>query len=302
VSYLALSFDIDADAAEVWADALMDSGALSVDIADARAETPAEAPLYGEPGMAVATVWPVSRLTALFSAATGLAAALAALAASGKVLPPHETFSVPEQDWVRATQAQFTPLRITETLWIVPSWCEPVDPAAINLALDPGLAFGTGSHPTTRLCLKWLARELRAGETVLDYGCGSGILAIAACRLGAARVVGTDVDPQALVASRANAKRNGVEAAFLRVDRLRGERMPFDVVVANILANPLVLLAPALARRVRPGGRIVLSGILDAQAVTVIAAYRRWFNIAICDGDDGWVALAGVRHDENAVR
>jgi ribosomal protein L11 methyltransferase len=302
VSYLALRFDIDADAAEVWADALMDSGALSVDIADACAETPAEAPLYGEPGMAVTTVWPVSRLTVLFPAATDLAAALAALAACGKVLPPHETFSVPEQDWVRATQAQFAPLRITEALWIVPSWCEPIDPAAVNLALDPGLAFGTGSHPTTRLCLRWLARELRAGETVLDYGCGSGILAIAACRLGAARVVGTDVDPQALSASRANALRNGVEAAFLAVDRLREERIPFDVVVANILANPLELLAPALALRVRPGGRIVLSGILEGQAATVITAYRRWFNIAICDSDDGWVALAGARRDGNAVR
>ena len=301
MSYIALRFDIDADAAEVWADALMDSGALSVDIADAHAETPAEAPLYGEPGMAVTTVWPVSRLTVLFSAATDLAATLAALAASGRVLPPHETFSVPEQDWVRATQAQFTPLRITDALWIVPSWCDPIDPAAINLALDPGLAFGTGSHPTTRLCLKWLARELRAGETVLDYGCGSGILAIAACRLGAARVVGTDVDPQALIASRANALRNGVKPAFLSVDRLRGERMPFDVVVANILANPLVLLAPALARRVRPGGRIVLSGILDAQAAAVITAYRWWFNIGVCDSDDGWVALAGARRDENAV-
>jgi ribosomal protein L11 methyltransferase len=302
MSYLALRFDIDADAAEVWADALMNSGALSVDIADARAGTPAETPLYDEPGSAVTTAWPVSRLTVLFSAATNLAAALAALAASGKVLPPHETFSVPEQDWVRATQAQFTPLRITEALWIVPSWCEPIDPAAINLALDPGLAFGTGSHPTTRLCLRWLARELRAGETVLDYGCGSGILAIAACRLGAARVVGTDVDPQALSASRANALRNGVEAAFLTVDRLRGERIPFDVVVANILANPLVLLAPALAQRVRSGGRIVLSGILDAQAAAVVTAYRRWFNIAVCDSDDGWVALAGARRDENTVR
>jgi ribosomal protein L11 methyltransferase len=301
VSYIALRFDIDADAAEVWADALMDSGALSVDIADAHAETPAEAPLYGEPGMAVTIVWPVSRLTVLFSAATILAAALAGLAASGKVLPPHETFSVPEQDWVRATQAQFTPLQITDALWIVPSWCDPIDPAAINLALDPGLAFGTGSHPTTRLCLKWLARELRAGETVLDYGCGSGIIAIAACRLGAARVVGTDVDPQALIASRANALRNGVKPAFLSVDRLRGERMPFDVVIANILANPLVLLAPVLARRVRPGGRIVLSGILDAQAAAVITAYRRWFNIETCDSDDGWVALAGARRDENTV-
>ena len=301
MSYIALRFDIDADAAEVWADALMNAGALSVDIADAHAETPAETPLYDEPGLAVTTVWPVSRLTVLFSAATHLAAALAALAASGKVLPPHETLSVPEQDWVRATQAQFTPLRITEALWIVPSWCEPVDPAAINLALDPGLAFGTGSHPTTRLCLRWLARELHTGETVLDYGCGSGILAIAACRLGAARVVGTDVDPQALSASRANALRNGVAAAFVTVDRLRGERIPFDVVVANILANPLVLLAPALARRVRPGGRIVLSGILEAQAAAVSTAYRRWFNIAVCDSDDGWVALAGARRDDNDV-
>ncbi len=301
MSYIALRFDIDAGAAEAWADALMDCGALSVDIADARAETPAEAPLYGEPGMALTTAWPLSRLTVLFSAATGLAAALAGLAACGKVLPPHETYGVPEQDWVRATQAQFTPLQITEALWIVPSWCDPVDPAAINLVLDPGLAFGTGSHPTTRLCLKWLARELRAGETVLDYGCGSGILAIAACLLGASRVVGTDVDPQALMASRANALRNGVKPAFLTVDRLQGERMPFDVVVANILANPLVLLAPALAHRVRPGGRIVLSGILDAQAATVITSYRRWFNIGVCDSDDGWVVLAGARRDENAV-
>jgi ribosomal protein L11 methyltransferase len=301
VTYLALRFDIDADAADLWADALMDAGALSVDIADAHAETPAEAPLYGEPGMAVTTAWPVSRLTALFSAATGLAAALAGLAASGRVLPPHETFSVPERDWVRATQAQFTPLRITEALWIVPSWCDPVDPAAVNLALDPGLAFGTGSHPTTRLCLKWLARELRAGETVLDYGCGSGILAIAACRLGAARVVGTDIDAQALIASRGNALRNGVKPVFLPVDRLRGERMPFDVVVANILANPLVLLAPALAHRVRPRGRIVLSGILETQAAEVITAYGRWFNIGICDREDGWVALAGARRDRDAV-
>jgi ribosomal protein L11 methyltransferase len=302
VSYIALRFDVDADAADAWADALIACGALSVDIADARAQTPAEVPLYGEPGMAVATAWPVSRLTVLFSAATSLAAALDGLAGAGRVLPPHETFSVPEQDWVRATRAQFTPLRITEGLWIVPSWCDPVDPTAINLALDPGLAFGTGSHPTTRLCLEWLVRELHAGETVLDYGCGSGILAIAACRLGAARVVGTDVDPQALVASRANALRNGVKPVFLPVDRLRVERTPFDVVVANILASPLVLLAPALARRVRPHGRIVLSGILDAQAAGVIAAYRRWFNIGICDCEDGWVALAGARLDRNAVR
>jgi ribosomal protein L11 methyltransferase len=295
VSYLALRFDADAVDADAWADALMHSGALSVDIGDARAGTPDEVPLYGEPGTPAATGWAVSRLTALFPAAA-LEAGQAELAAAGKVLPPHETFAVADQDWVRATRAQFVPLRITAALWVVPSWCDAVDPAAINLVLDPGLAFGTGSHPTTRLCLRWLARELRAGETVLDYGCGSGILSIAARRLGAARVVGTDIDPQALVASRANAVRNRVDAVFLSVDRLAAiEPAPFDVVVANILANPLALLAPVLADRVRPGGRLVLSGILDPQADAVVAAYRRWFNIDVCESDEGWVALAGTR-------
>jgi len=297
VSYVALRFDVDAVSADAWADALLAAGALSVDVADPHAGTSDETPLYGEPG-APAALWPVSRLTALFSDAAGVAAALAAITAPGRTLPQYEMFPVPEQDWVRATQAQFAPIKVAERLWIVPSWCDPVDPSAVNLALDPGLAFGTGSHPTTRLCLRWLARELRRGETVLDYGCGSGILAIAACRLGAGHVAGTDIDPQALSASRANALRNDVAATFLPTDRLDAkERTPFDVVVANILANPLVLLAPALAHRVRPGGRIVLSGILDAQAGAVITVYRQWFNIGVCESDDGWIALAGTRFD-----
>jgi ribosomal protein L11 methyltransferase len=294
MSYVALRFDADADAADAWADALLDAGALSVDIADANAGTADEAPMYDEPGAPPASHWPVSRLTALFSAATVLSAVLSEMAARGETLPPHETFDVPEQDWVRATQAQFTPLRIADGLWIVPSWCDAVDPAAINLALDPGLAFGTGSHPSTRLCLRWLRRELRAGETVLDFGCGSGILAITAGRLGAGRVVGTDVDPHALTASRANAMRNGVEATFLPVDGLAATDA-FDVVVANILANPLVSLAPALSRHVRPGGRIVLAGIFDAQADAVMTVYGRWFTIGVCERDEGWCALAGTR-------
>ena len=296
VSYIALRFDIDADAADALADALLDAGALSVDGADPHAGTSAETPLYGEPGETAAGLWPVTRLTALFRDAGDLPPALAALTATGSVLPPYETFPVAEQDWVRATQAQFAPIRIAGGLWVVPSWCEPVDPSAINLALDPGLAFGTGSHPTTRLCLKWLARELTTGASVLDFGCGSGILAIAACRLGADRVVGTDIDPQALSASRANAERNGVAARFLPPDRLAvDEAKPFDVVVANILTNPLVLLAPVLAGHVRNGGRIVLSGILEAQADAVVAVYRRWFNIGVCESDNGWISLAGTR-------
>jgi ribosomal protein L11 methyltransferase len=299
-NYVALAFDADADSAEAWADELLASGALSIDVADAHAGTPQESPLFDEPGIAVAPRWPVSRLTALFATGESLAAALAEMAARGRTAPPHETFEVADTDWVRATQAQFAPLQVAAGLWIVPSWCEPVDPAAINLALDPGLAFGTGSHPTTRLCLRWLAAELRAGECVLDYGCGSGILAIAASRLGAGRVVGTDIDPNALAASRANAARNGVEATFVSPEHVAASEAAYDVIVANILANPLQVLAPELAHRVRPGGRIVLSGILASQADAVITSYGRWFNIGICASDDGWIALAGTRM-ESAV-
>jgi len=299
--YLALRFDADGDAADGWADALLEAGALSVEVTDPRAGTADEKPLYGEPGEPVGGLWPVNRITALFGAGTDPAVALAA---AGKALrrspPPHESAVVADQDWVRATQTQFAPIKITERLWVVPSWCTPPDPGAINLTLDPGLAFGTGSHPTTRLCLAWLAASLSGGERVLDYGCGSGILAIAASMLGAGEVVGVDVDPQAITAARANAARNGVTAAFVLPDALPPFAAGgFDVVVANILANPLVLLAPALAARVRRGGRLLLSGVLEAQADAVGRAYARWFNIVPWQGDGGWVALAGERVAES---
>jgi ribosomal protein L11 methyltransferase len=295
--FLALRFDADGDTADGWADALLDAGALSVEVTDPCAGTPDEAPLYGEPGEPAAGLWPVNRICALFGDGADPARALAA---AGRALqltpPPHECGTVADQDWVRATQAQFAPIRITGRLWVVPSWCAPPDADAINLTLDPGLAFGTGSHPTTRLCLAWLAASISGGEHVLDYGCGSGILAIAALKLGAAEAVGVDVDPQAIVAGRANALRNGVAASFALPDALAGSAPgAFDVVVANILANPLVMLAPALAARVRDGGRIVLSGVLAAQADAVCGAYARWFTIAPWQSDDGWVALAGER-------
>jgi len=201
--------------------------------------------------------------------------------------------TVAEQDWVRLTQSQFDPIPISPRLWIVPTWHEAPDSRAINLKLDPGLAFGTGSHPTTRLCLRWLDDHLAGGETLLDYGCGSGILAIAAAKLGAAQVDGVDIDTQAVTASRDNATLNDVNARF----GLPGELAPgqYDVVVANILTNPLKGMAPLLAGRVRPGGRLVLSGILAEQADEVMAIYREWFVFDPPAIDEGWVRLAGVK-------
>jgi ribosomal protein L11 methyltransferase len=230
----------------------------------------------------------------LFTADADIEDSVRRAAASMGLAPPVFTLeTLSEQDWVRRTQAQFGPLRIADKLWVIPSWCEPVDAEAINLELDPGLAFGTGSHPTTRLCLRWLAANLVPGQSVLDYGCGSGILAIAAAKLGAATVTGTDIDPRAIEASRANGERNGVSARFVLPDALMPDQV--DIVVANILANPLRLLAPMLAARVREEGAIVLSGILEDQVAAVRGAYRRWFKLGAWGTDDGWVALTGRR-------
>jgi ribosomal protein L11 methyltransferase len=198
-----------------------------------------------------------------------------------------------ERDWVRATQEQFAPIRISRRLWIVPSWHRAPDPAAINIVLDPGLAFGTGSHPTTRLCLRWLERVVRGGEFVIDYGCGSGVLAIAALKLGAGRAAGIDIDEQALVAARRNAMQNRVDASFHGA--AEGIGPPAQIVVANILAHPLIVLAPVLARLTRPGGRLALAGLLAPQAGEVCAAYRAWFDIGIEGEDEDWTLLSGIR-------
>jgi ribosomal protein L11 methyltransferase len=196
-----------------------------------------------------------------------------------------EVSSVEEQDWVRLTQDQFEPIAVTSRLWIVPTWHEPVDPAALNLRLDPGLAFGTGSHPTTRLCLRWLDRHLAAGASVVDYGCGSGVLAIAAGLLGAGTVSGVDIDPRAVIASRDNAARNGVAAMFFEP----------DVVVANILSNPLRVLAPLICGLARSGGAVVLSGILSEQRDLVAEAYRPWLDLQPAQEEEGWVCLWGIK-------
>ena len=270
-------------------------GAQSVSVEDANAGTAEEAPLYGEPGMTVEGAWPQSLIKALCAQGTdplqlmAVACAHAGLASA----PEYHLEMVGDEDWVRLSQSQFEPISISERLWIVPSWSTAPDPHAINLVLDPGLAFGTGSHPTTRLCLQWLERTIRGGERVLDYGCGSGILAIAALRLGAGQAQGVDVDPLALVAARANAAHNQVDARFINTET--PSEFKADLVAANILANPLILLAPLLAAYLGSGGRIALSGILESQAEEVIAAYAPWFAMQVGGFDTGWALLVGLR-------
>ena len=243
--------------AAAFAQALEEAGAVSTDVADADAGTAGESAIFAEPG-AEAAIWPRCRIVALLPAEADPDAALST-ACSAAACAPLEVASVDhlaDQDWVRETQRQFAPIRVGERLWIVPTWHEAPDAGAVNLVLDPGAAFGTGSHPTTRLVLEWLQREIRGGESVLDYGCGSGILAIAAMKLGAGRAVGVDIDPLALEAARYNASAN---ATTLDV---RGAAEPLaitaDLTVANILANPLRMLAPLLAAHTRPGGIVTL--------------------------------------------
>jgi ribosomal protein L11 methyltransferase len=290
-----LRIHVDSKVAEPLSDALMEAGALSVSLEDADAGTVDETPLFGEPDHPSAELWPHSIAVVLLEEDADAAAMLAAAAAQAGIPVPTDVTieAVADADWVRLTQSQFDPIPISPRLWIVPTWHEAPDSSAINLKLDPGLAFGTGSHPTTRLCLRWLDENLGGGETLLDYGCGSGILAIAAVKLGAARVEGVDIDAQAVSASRDNATLNDVAALFC----LPGELAPgqYDVVVANILTNPLKGMAPLLAGRVRAGGRLVLSGILAEQADDVMAVYREWFIFDPPREDEGWVRLSGTK-------
>ncbi|MFI4887707.1 MAG: 50S ribosomal protein L11 methyltransferase [Burkholderiales bacterium] len=294
MSLVALRFDVEAADGDRWSDALLAAGARSVEAIDPRAGTVDEEAVFAESVDAGPAWWPVTRLTAICDA--NVAPALIVQAAADSIAqnaPAFETFAVAEQDWVQVTQAQFKPIRVADRFWIVPSWCEPPQAGALDIVLDPGVAFGTGAHATTRLCLLWLKENVAPGASVLDYGCGSGILAIAAAKLGAGRVVGADIDPQAVLASIGNGRVNAVTAEFTLVDVLAPRR--FAIVVANILANPLRLLAPALAGRTDADGLIALCGILASQADEVAAAYAPWFDLATWRRDDDWVLLSGVR-------
>ncbi len=294
MAWLTLIVDTDARHAESLSDALLEHGALSVDLLDADADTPDEQAIFGEPGEPPPGVWQHNRVSALFDAHMDVVGILQAAASDIGLapLPEHRIEALADNDWVRLTQSQFEPIQISNRLWIVPTWHTAADPSAINIVLDPGLAFGTGSHPTTRLCLRWLDSHLQGGERVLDYGCGSGILAIAALKLGAASAVGVDVDAQAVTASRDNALANQVKNVTFHLPDT-AERAQYDLVVANILTNPLRLLAPLLSDATRPGGQIVLSGILQAQAPDVMNIYQEWFDLNEPVFEDGWSCLSG---------
>ncbi len=303
MSWTEVIIEIPREHAESLSDALMEAGALSVSVEDADEGTDQENPLFGEPGMEpLEAAWDHSRVVALTDVDADQAAIIAEAAASIGLtaVPAFTTRDVADADWVRLTQAQFEPIHIGTNIWVVPSWHEAPDPDGLILELDPGLAFGTGSHPTTRLCMEWLEAHPAPGKSVLDYGCGSGILAMVAKKLDALDVTGVDIDPQAIESARANAERNGCDITFYVPDDLavspneRHASGKFDIVVANILSSPLKLMAPMLSGRVAPGGSLVLSGVLARQAEEVAAAYAPFIKLGVWAEQDGWVALHGT--------
>lgn len=290
--WLQVRLAITPEQAEIYEDALLDVGAVSVTFMDAE-----DQPIF-EPDLGTTPLWSHTHLLALFEADTDAAAVFAHLQLlTDSELPQHQSEVIADQDWERSWMDNFQPMRFGQRLWIVPSWHAAPEPDAVNLLLDPGLAFGTGTHPTTALCLEWLDGQDLSDCNVLDFGCGSGILAIAALLLGAKQAVGTDIDYQAIEASRDNAERNGIDAS--RFPLYLPEQLPAeqaDVVVANILAGPLVALAPQITSLVKPGGRLALSGILAEQGEDVAAAYAEAFELDPLCIRDGWVRISGRRH------
>ena len=290
--WLQVRLAISPEQAQTYEDALLEVGAVSVTFMDAE-----DQPIF-EPDLGTTPLWSHTHLLALFEADTDADAVFAHLhLLTGAALPEHQAEVIADQDWERSWMDNFQPMRFGQRLWIVPSWHAAPEPDAVNLLLDPGLAFGTGTHPTTALCLEWLDGQDLQGCNLLDFGCGSGILAIAALLLGAKQAVGTDIDYQAIEASRDNAERNGIDASRLPLylpEQLPAEQA--DVVVANILAGPLVALAPQITSLVKPGGRLALSGILAEQGEDVAAAYADAFDLDPLCIRDGWVRISGRRH------
>lgn len=290
------------DEVEALSDTLMDLDALSVSVEDADADTEAEQALFGEPDMpAPRPAWQRSVLKALFGdTAEATQAATRLLAEHPQGVELQAIVEVPDEDWVRLTQSQFAPVPITANFWIVPTWHEAPPAARTVMRLDPGLAFGTGTHPTTRMCLRWIAThaEAFAGQPVLDYGCGSGILAIAARQFGAGETLAVDIDPAAVISTAQNAEANGVSVRPGLPDAAGPGCGRYPLVLANILASPLKLLAPLLAAHLAPGGQLVLAGILARQAEELQAAYAaHGLALSVADEEDGWILMHARRSD-----
>ena len=290
-----LSVQCNSDELERTEDSMLALGAVSIMLSDAEDE-----PIY-EPLPGDMPVWQHSIVTGMFDQSYQLEALYDKLL---QLLPDHQVATaqksiLEEQDWERVHLQHFKPIRCAKNLWIVPSWLQPPEPTAVNIQLDPGLAFGTGSHPTTALCLAWMADKNFNKQSVIDYGCGSGILSIAACKLGASQVFGVDIDPQAVEASIENARRNGVDSDSLKItlaSNFSSEKV--DLLIANILSGPLVELSQRFSEMIKPGGKILLSGILKKQVNDIKCAYQTWFDLEPERTREDWVSVSGIRNNE----
>jgi ribosomal protein L11 methyltransferase len=295
VAWLALEFSVRGVDVDILSDALFNAGAISVDVKDADEGSTEEQAIYLEPGEDAALSWGHNIVLGLFdkdAMVDQIFSIVTDAVAPLTLSKPLENW-IDDQDWVRLTQQQFEPIRISKKLRISPSWSDVTDSAEIDIVLDPGLAFGTGSHPTTQLCLRWLEENITRRDSIIDYGCGSGVLGIAARKYGAGKVVCIDIDEDSLVATRYNSERNKVDLEVRSAER--GYHIPGDVVIANILPSPLKVLAPLLSRLVKPGGKIVLSGILEDQSQGLIDLYSQWFDISKFQSMDDWVCLQGTK-------
>jgi ribosomal protein L11 methyltransferase len=286
-----LTITVDSKSADKLSDIFFDLDVLSVYIEDADAGTPNEKPIFGEPGMIVDGLWNNSKLVVLLNHDANINQLVTLAKSQSGIDFDYTQKNIADEDWVRLTQSQFQPIQINPDFYIVPSWHEIPLNVNHSIILDPGLAFGTGSHATTFMCLEWLAEHITPQLSVLDYGCGSGILGITAKIFGAHTVYGVDIDEQAIIASLDNAKNNQVDIKFFTPDKLPD--IKFDVVVANILSNPLRFLAPALAKITK--SKLILSGILDSQSQELSEIYSKWFKVAPHAIKDGWVLLECTR-------